>query len=534
MASVDYWAEAPMCRQQTALFAPTLDAMIGDDHPVRLVDEVLRLVDWSSWEAEYDGRRGQPPIHPRVLAGVILFGLARGLRSTRQLEDACCHRLDFIWLAEGRQIDYSTFAKFRTRFGQPLKDLFRQVGRVAMKLGLIRLCEVAFDGTRVKANNSRYNTRTAATLAEKLAALDALFDQMMADWDATEQQRTLLEPEAGDDSPAHLPAELADLRQRRERVRAALEKARALDELRQKDGIDPRKNPAQAPLADPDSRVMPNKEGGYAPNYTPTATTDGECGFIVDCEVLGEVNETAQAAPSVGRIEENFGEKPAKFLTDAGNNSGAAQQAMEALGVEFYAPAESSQPQPGNPARRDDPRQPVPESEWPNLPRNSQKQLDKSCFVYNAEQNEYYCPMGQPLPFADSKSEVRQGQRVQRRVYRCAACAGCPLAAQCVSPTSQRGRSISRDEFEEVRERTAARMSTAAAQEVYQQRPRIAETTFGILKAVFRLRQFLLRGLEKVRIEWRWAATAFNVMKLVRNVARLRADFAATLAVTED
>ena len=65
-------------------------------------------------------------------------------------------------------------------------------------------------------------------------------------------------------------------------------------------------------------------------------------------------------------------------------------------------------------------------------------------------------------------------------------------------------------------------------------RPRIIETTFGILKSVFRLRQFLLSRLEKVRIEWRWAATAFNMIKLVRHVARLRADFARALATTED
>jgi transposase len=123
------------------LFAPKLDDHIGPDHPVRLFDELLGSMDWSAWEAEYHGRRGQPPIHPRVLAGAILYGLSRRLRSTRELQDACVHRLDFIWLVEGRQIDYSTFAKFRTRFGQPLKELFRAIGRVALNLGLIRLCE---------------------------------------------------------------------------------------------------------------------------------------------------------------------------------------------------------------------------------------------------------------------------------------------------------------------------------------------------------------------------------------------------------
>ena len=181
MATTDYWAEAPVNRQQRTLFAPTLDAMIGEDDPVRLFDEVLAGVDWSAWEAEYHGRLGQPAIHPRHVAAAILYGLCRGIRSSRKLEEACCYRLDFLWLLEGRRIDHSTFSKFRTKFREPLKELFKQVGRIAMTLGLIRLGEVAFDGTRVKANNSRYATRTAKSLEEKLATLDDLFEQMMAE-----------------------------------------------------------------------------------------------------------------------------------------------------------------------------------------------------------------------------------------------------------------------------------------------------------------------------------------------------------------
>ena len=56
MATIDYWAEAPMHREQIALFAPTLDSAIADDDPVRLFDEVLAGVDWSEWEGEYHGR----------------------------------------------------------------------------------------------------------------------------------------------------------------------------------------------------------------------------------------------------------------------------------------------------------------------------------------------------------------------------------------------------------------------------------------------------------------------------------------------
>jgi hypothetical protein len=107
---------------------------------------------------------------------------------------------------------------------------------------------------------------------------------------------------------------------------------------------------------------MPNKEGGYAPNYTPTATTDGHRGFIVDCDVTDDVNEGSLAAPCVDRIEEMFGEKPQRFLTDGGNISGPLMHQMENRDVEFFAPVQSSQPQAGNPALRDDPTQPVAES----------------------------------------------------------------------------------------------------------------------------------------------------------------------------
>ncbi|MBW3672091.1 MAG: tetratricopeptide repeat protein, partial [Acidobacteria bacterium] len=54
--------------------------MIRPDDPVRLFDEILSRVDWSSWESQYDGRRGQPPIHPRYVASGILYVLCRRIR----------------------------------------------------------------------------------------------------------------------------------------------------------------------------------------------------------------------------------------------------------------------------------------------------------------------------------------------------------------------------------------------------------------------------------------------------------------------
>ena len=511
-----YWADPVIERDRARVFSPTLDAMISPDDSVRLVDEVLSQVDWSAWEAQYDGKRGQPPIHPRYIAAAMLYGMYRGIRSTRRLEEACNYRLDFMWLVEGRVIDHTTFSKFRTKFKKPLKSLFRQIGEIAMTLGLITLGEVAFDGTRVKANNSRYHTRTAKTLEEKLAALDALFEQLLQEQHAADAQ------ELGLGSPIQLPEALADLESRRAKIAAALEKAREADEARRRQGVNPEQNPAQIPTTDPDSKVMPNKEGGYAPNYTPVVTTDAHDGFIVDVDVLSDVNETLAAPAAVDRIKETFGVAPENFLTDAGNNSGQVMAEMEKRDVAFYAPAESNQPQAGDAAYREDPTQPVPDSQWSELKRNAQGQLDKSTFTYSPADDVYRCPLGMKLKFEKTQPLNRTGGRIRRRIYRCDDCESCPLKAACLSKQSKRGRTIARDQYEEVRERTAARMSTPAARELYNQRPRIAETPFAILKAIMGIRQFLLRGLEKVKIEWTWAAIAFNLMKLVRNIQKMR------------
>src|SRR3970282_885073 len=102
-----YFAQPGLGRSQRMLIPTTLEDAVPGDHEVRILDEVLRVQDWSAWEGEYCQRRGQTPLH----------------------------RL-------GRQS--------------------RSLGRIAMTMGVVRLGEVTFDGTRTKANNDRFETWTAA------------------------------------------------------------------------------------------------------------------------------------------------------------------------------------------------------------------------------------------------------------------------------------------------------------------------------------------------------------------------------------
>jgi len=88
---------------------------------------LLSTYDWRVWEARYCGCHGQPAIHPRVVAGVLLYGLTQGIRSSHRLEWACGHAVDFMWLAESRVIDHSTLCAFRKTFRHELKDIFRHL-----------------------------------------------------------------------------------------------------------------------------------------------------------------------------------------------------------------------------------------------------------------------------------------------------------------------------------------------------------------------------------------------------------------------
>jgi transposase len=515
---MDYWAKPGLDRLQAMLFYPTLDQSISDDHPVRLLDEILRVQDWSTWEQEYDGRHGQPPIPPWVMAGVVLYGMMRRIRSSRQLEYACGHNIDFIWLAERRKIDHTTICKFRTKFKGPLKHLFKQLGRLAMEMGLIQLVEVAFDGTRVKADASRLHTWTAERVEAALKELETQVEQLFNEADAVDAADATL---WGEGQARALPPELADAKQRQEKLREVLERLREADAARKADGI---KSPAQLPKADTDSTVMPNKEGGYAPNYTPVAATDGTANFIVDCDVIPGPNEHMELLPSADRIEENFEKKPGGVAADKAFGTGPNLEGMEERGVEFFTPVESPAPQAGNPAKREDPRQPVPEAEWPKLPRNAKKKLAKSCFVYDEAKDLYYCPMGKEMPYRETKKYDRSQGKQAVRIYGCKGCEGCPLAGECVDGKAKRGRTVSRDGYEPLRERMHAKLQTEEGKKTYNRRMHIGETPFAVIKGILEVRRFLLRGLEKVRTEWRWVCTAYNLKKLVAAIAALRAE----------
>jgi hypothetical protein len=67
-----------------------------------------------------------------------------------------------------------------------------------------------------------------------------------------------------------------------------------------------------------------------------------------------------------------------------------------------------------------------------------------------------------------------------------------------------------------VTEEMARRLKTAEGRRIYKKRKETVEPVFGIIKQGMGFRQFLLRGLEKVTVEWEIVCLGYNIKRLFR------------------
>lgn len=503
-------------RHQLVLYAQSLDEIVSGDAPVRALAALLEEIDWSAWEARYEGI-GQPPIHPRYMAGAILLGLMYRVRSTRELETAARLRLDFIWLLEGFAPDHSTFAKFRVLHAEAVQDLHRQIAAMLVERRQSALLALIIDGTRLRASSDRQGARKVETIEAAIRELEARLEEMRRNdgGEAAPQTAFLegMEPPDAADGPAPADPEIARAEKKLEELGKARDIGKERDaRARAHDGKNAK--PVRVPLADPDSQIAPNKEGGYAPNYTPVAAVEAETGAIVYADVPAGADEAGSVLPAVAAAAGLLGETPGAVLADGNFAMGEVLAGLDAREIDAYMPTRSASPE-GNPAQRPDPAVPVAGADAEHLPRTGGK-FARTAFVYDPQTDTYRCPAGKEMP------PVKQGKTktgAACTVYQCDACTGCPFAKDCLNRNATH-RTITRDEHEPLREAAAARMATEEGKDIYNKRAPGIEGVFARIKACMGIRGFTRRGLAKVRCDWSWICTAYNLKKLLAQAAK--------------
>lgn len=186
-------------REQVLLMPPSLRDWLPEDHFVWFVLAAVEEMDLSGFYGAYrlDGH-GRPAHDPAMMVALLLYGYARGQRSSRVIERACVEDIAYRVIAANEVPDHTTVARFRQRHEAALAGLFGDVLGLCAEAGLVNVGVVAIDGTKVAANASRHASRDYEQIASEI----------LAEADAVDREEDERYGDArGDELPPHLSTE---------------------------------------------------------------------------------------------------------------------------------------------------------------------------------------------------------------------------------------------------------------------------------------------------------------------------------------
>jgi transposase len=440
----------PIDRQTGFLLPPSVDEWLPEKHLARFVVEVIDGLDLRVMRGSYRGS-GSASYPPSLLLGVLVYGYATGVFSSRKLERASYDSVAFRFIAANQHPDHDTIAAFRRRFLQEIEGLFVQVLEVAREMGVLQMGTVALDGTKIHANASRHSALSYEHAGRIEAQLKAEVAELLAKAEAADRS-DLPDGLSIPDELARREERLAKLTEARARIEARarerFEREQAEHEARlaardakaAKTGRKPRGKPPQPPVEGPEptdqinltdeaSRIMPVAGGGFEPCYNAQAAVAAGS-LLVAAEVVQATNDKQQLAPMLGKLAalpEDLGQ-PETLLADSGYFSAANVETCQAAGI---APLIAL----GR------------EGHHPSLGKRFAK--------------------APPAP--DNPTPV---------------------------------------------EAMAYRLKTTEGKKLYALRKHTPEPVFAIIKSVLGFRQFLLRGLDPVRGEWNLVTMAWNLKRM--------------------
>ena len=305
-------------RQTGYLLPPSVDEWLPEKHLARFIVEVIDGLDLGPMSGAYRGS-GSASYHPRMLLGLLVYGYATGVFSSRKLEQATYDSVAFRFIAANDHPDHDTIATFRRRFLKEIEKLFVEVLQLAREMGVLKMGTIGLDGTKIHANASRHSALSYEYAGRIEAQLKAEVADLMARAEAADA--------ADVPDGMSIPDELARREERlrkiaearatieaRARERHAREKAEheakmAAREARtaqtgKKPGGKPPAPPTEGPLptdqvnlTDEESRIMPAAGGGFDQGYNAQAAVAAGSLLVVATDVVQAPNDKNQVEP---------------------------------------------------------------------------------------------------------------------------------------------------------------------------------------------------------------------------------------------
>ena len=310
-------------RQTGFLLPPSVDEWLPQRHLARFVVEVIDGLDLRELIGSYRGS-GSASYHPAMLLGLLVYGYATGVFSSRKLERATYDSVAFRFIAANDHPDHDTIATFRRRFLPEIEGLFVKVLLLAREMGVLNLGTVALDGTKIHANASRHSALSYEHAGKLEAQLKAEVAVLLAKAEAADK--------ADVPDGMSIPEELERREERLKKLAEARTKieARASERLAReqaeyeakiaareakakargkKPGGKPPVPPAAGPgptdqinLTDEASRIMPVAGGGFEQCYNAQAVVTADSLLVVAGDVVQAANDKQQLEPMLGKL----------------------------------------------------------------------------------------------------------------------------------------------------------------------------------------------------------------------------------------
>ena len=341
--------------------ALNLHVRIGDclppTHLARFVADIIAQLDLSGLYARF-GQRGGVSYAPELLLGLLFYGYATGVFSSRKLERATYEAIPFRFLAGNLHPDHDTLAQFRKTFLPELQDLFVQILLLAQAAGVLQLGNVSLDGTKIHADASKSHAVSHKRLLELEVRLQAEVQALFvlsetADAGAVPPGMCIPEELALREARLARLAEAKTVLIARAAARVAAEqgayeaKLAAREEETERTGVPPRGAPPSPPtpgprdkdqynFTDPDSRIMKNSQNaGFDQHYNAQAAVDQASRLIVGASLSNHPNDQAEVAPTLDSLPAALG-SPAAAALDNGYFSAPNIATLEGRGISAH------------------------------------------------------------------------------------------------------------------------------------------------------------------------------------------------------
>lgn len=335
-----------------------LKVRLGDclppSHLARFVVDCVGQLDLSDLYARY-GRRGGAAYAPEVLLGLLFYGYATGVFSSRKIERATYESIPFRFIAGNLHPDHDTLATFRRMYLADIKDLFVQVLLLAQEAGVLKLGTISLDGSKVHADASKHNAVSYKRLQELETQLRAEVEELLALAEEPAVPDGLV---VGDEivrREARLKrlAEAKVVLQARAAERTAAEQAEydaKMAERAERERETGKRTPGRPPtppvpgphdgdqynFTDPESRIMKNPtNAGFEQAYNVQVAVDQAKLLIVGYSLSNHPNDSHEAEPTLESIAPAIGIPQAAAL-DTGYFGPATLDACAKRGIDPY------------------------------------------------------------------------------------------------------------------------------------------------------------------------------------------------------